>query len=233
MAHEVYGLQDSYTYLLLIYFDASPAQGIRHFILIAVAWLHGAIGLHFWLRLKAWYPPLQPYALAAALLLPSIAALGLVDAARMSPAWPRHPSGPPGSWPRPSCRDKRSSPSSSGWSGAHGRLHSPARADPAGPPGQAPARARPRARGGRLPQRPHRLGDFRNHHPRGQPRRRYPHASVCGGRGRCSTCRVRVGKGLALLPAADDQERKVLEASRRRRQHPPWPARPGRSATSR
>src|SRR2546426_1125915 len=28
-----------------------------------------------------------------------------------------------------------------------------------------------------------------------------PHASVCGGRGRCSTCRVRIAKGLDALPA--------------------------------
>jgi adenylate cyclase len=38
-----------------------------------------------------------------------------------------------------------------------------------------------------------------------------PHASVCGGRGRCSTCRVRVGgPDRALLPAASPEERKVL-----------------------
>jgi adenylate cyclase len=37
-----------------------------------------------------------------------------------------------------------------------------------------------------------------------------PHASVCGGRGRCSTCRVRVGEGLAELPAPSADEEKVL-----------------------
>jgi adenylate cyclase len=38
-----------------------------------------------------------------------------------------------------------------------------------------------------------------------------PHASVCGGRGRCSTCRVRVGgPDRALLPAASAEELKVL-----------------------
>jgi adenylate cyclase len=41
---------------------------------------------------------------------------------------------------------------------------------------------------------------------------RIPHASVCGGRGRCSTCRVRVRslvRGTAP-PAADESERRVL-----------------------
>jgi len=37
-----------------------------------------------------------------------------------------------------------------------------------------------------------------------------PHASVCGGRGRCSTCRVRIAKGLDALPAPTEVERRVL-----------------------
>jgi adenylate cyclase len=39
-----------------------------------------------------------------------------------------------------------------------------------------------------------------------------PHASVCGGRGRCSTCRVRVGgPDRAKLPPASPEEQKVLD----------------------
>lgn len=37
-----------------------------------------------------------------------------------------------------------------------------------------------------------------------------PHAAVCGGRGRCSTCRVRVWAGLEALPAPNEQEEAVL-----------------------
>src|SRR6185437_5277864 len=37
-----------------------------------------------------------------------------------------------------------------------------------------------------------------------------PHASVCGGRGRCSTCRVHVTGGLGELPAPSATERRVL-----------------------
>lgn len=37
-----------------------------------------------------------------------------------------------------------------------------------------------------------------------------PHASVCGGRGRCSTCRVRVGAGRDRLLAPSDAEARVL-----------------------
>jgi len=38
-----------------------------------------------------------------------------------------------------------------------------------------------------------------------------PHASVCGGRGRCSTCRVRVTLGAANLPPPEAGELKVLQ----------------------
>jgi adenylate cyclase len=37
-----------------------------------------------------------------------------------------------------------------------------------------------------------------------------PHASVCGGRGRCSTCRVRVIGGAEALPPPREAERRVL-----------------------
>jgi adenylate cyclase len=38
-----------------------------------------------------------------------------------------------------------------------------------------------------------------------------PHASVCGGRGRCSTCRVRIIDGIDELPAASAAEQRVLD----------------------
>jgi adenylate cyclase len=37
-----------------------------------------------------------------------------------------------------------------------------------------------------------------------------PHASVCGGRGRCSTCRIRVTRGLENLPPPREAEQRVL-----------------------
>ena len=38
-----------------------------------------------------------------------------------------------------------------------------------------------------------------------------PHASVCGGRGRCTTCRVRVGRGLEECHPPEPLEQKALE----------------------
>ncbi len=40
---------------------------------------------------------------------------------------------------------------------------------------------------------------------------RIPHASVCGGRARCSTCRIRVVDGLEALPPPSESESQVLK----------------------
>ena len=37
------------------------------------------------------------------------------------------------------------------------------------------------------------------------------HASLCGGKGRCGTCRVRVHEGLDTLPDATEAERRTLD----------------------
>lgn len=39
----------------------------------------------------------------------------------------------------------------------------------------------------------------------------HPHASVCNGKGRCSTCRIRVTQGRERLPASSPEEQRVLE----------------------
>ena len=73
--------------------------------------------------------------------------------------------------------------------------------------------------------REHRRGTIRVTHPDGRTATvpigftileasrlaQIPHTSVCGGRGRCSTCRVHVVQGLTAIPAASEDERRVLE----------------------
>ena len=62
------------------------------FILLTVAWVHGCIGLYFWLRLKPFFKWASPYLLAVAVLLPPLATLGTHQGARdviriASPQW--------------------------------------------------------------------------------------------------------------------------------------------------
>src|SRR5262249_43423223 len=47
-----------------------------------VAWVHGVIGLHYWLRLKTWYRRALPYGFALAIVIPLCAWLGYVEGGR-------------------------------------------------------------------------------------------------------------------------------------------------------
>jgi adenylate cyclase len=60
----------------------NPLNGAKQALALVIAWLHGCLGVYFWLRPK---PGFQPYALAlytAALLVPVLALLGFAEAGR-------------------------------------------------------------------------------------------------------------------------------------------------------
>ncbi len=52
IAYEFFGTEDSYVYILLVYFVFSPVLGVKQVAVVGVAWLHVSIGLHFWLRIR-------------------------------------------------------------------------------------------------------------------------------------------------------------------------------------
>ena len=203
------GVTDSYAYLLgSIWPDAAARQSA----LTLVVWLHGCVGMHRWLRLKPGYRRHLPWLLVAATLLPALALTGFVSAGRETAAFQRLD---PQGW--------RELAASEAWP------------DPAtkaallAAPGRWILRGFAAAvllvlllRGLRaLRQRRFRV---RLLYPGGREvsvpcgftvleasvLHGIPHASVCGGRGRCSTCRVRVGRGRGLLPEPSPEERRVL-----------------------
>ena len=210
-AHEVLGVNDNYVYILLIYFVFSPILGVKQVAAVIVAWLHGCIGLHFWLRLKPWYGPALPYVYAAALLVPVLSLLGFLAAGQQvvrlaaDPAWLERARADIG-FPDAEgvamiyARDDwmligygalavlvLAARSVRSWlNRARGIVHV-----------TYPNRRRVRVVSGTTILEASRSSGI-------------PHASVCGGRGRCSTCRVRVGEGAAQLPPPSDAEARVL-----------------------
>ena len=52
------------------------------FTVLIVSWVHGCIGLYFWLRMKARFKTAAPLLLAAAVLIPTLAMLGLYQGGR-------------------------------------------------------------------------------------------------------------------------------------------------------
>jgi adenylate cyclase len=102
--HEVFGVDDSYAYVLNALW---PEGAQRQTLMLVLVWLHGCIGIHFWLRLRPWYRSVQPWLSALALILPILALIGFANAGRelrmlatADPAWlerlAEH-----GNWPDP------------------------------------------------------------------------------------------------------------------------------------
>lgn len=71
-----------YRYVLSALWYGSPVKGMLQMALLVAAWTHACIGLRFWLRLRPWYDRVQPLLFAVALLLPATALLGFVAGGR-------------------------------------------------------------------------------------------------------------------------------------------------------
>ena len=205
-----FGAEDPYSRVVFSLWLQVPESGARQTVVVVLAWLHACIGVHYWLRFRPWYRRAAPWLFAVALLLPTLALLGFVTAGREVAARAQAP----------------------GWSQAMLRAaHAP---DPAESARLVAIRQGfldaylialvgvLAARGAR------RLLEWRRSVRVTYPSARVvaaprgftileasrfagiPHASVCGGRGRCSTCRVRVIEGLRDLPPPSETERRVL-----------------------
>ena len=212
LAHELVGVKDSYSLIVLSLWNVAPANGIRQAILVTVAWLHGCIGFHFWLRLRPWYPRVAPIFLAVAVLLPVVALLGFAEAGReISGLMARQPE-----W------FERTLAAANVPRGSQRELLIILQ-ERAVETFLAILFLVLLARGIRYAvQRRHRIrinypGGIEVAVPRGLTvleASRFsgiPHTSVCGGRGRCSTCRVRIVRGWDSLPPAKPAEVRVLQ----------------------
>jgi adenylate cyclase len=210
LAHAWFDVTDSYTRVLLTLWQLRPDLGLRQALVLSIAWTHGCIGVHYSWRLRPSYPRLAPFLLAAAVLLPTLALLGFVQAGREVAARAATPAAVAEIF------------RATGGATASEREHLERTRDAvlAGVgvslAGVLFARQIRRARGRRRLYHVSYPGDRQVAIALGTTvleasrSAGIPHASVCGGRGRCSTCRVRIVRGLEELPAAAPEEVRVL-----------------------
>jgi adenylate cyclase len=211
IALAMYGLQKGYTQVLYNLWVARPDYGVMQVTVLVVAWIHGCIGLYLWLRMKRFFPRVAPLLLGVAVLLPVLALLGFYQAGRtvveMSkvPEWQTQNLGP-AKFGTAAQRANLVSIRDNfliAYAGAIGLIFV----------ARGVRAWRERRRGlVRLtyPDRTIRV-------PRGLSvleasfRYKVPHASVCGGKGRCSTCRIRIIGDRSGLPRPSSREAFVLD----------------------
>jgi adenylate cyclase len=82
VAFAAFGLNKGYAQLLYSFWITSPFFGRVQLMLLVVAWLHGCYGIWFWLRLKPWFSAWRSVLLSIAVLLPVLALLGFLQGGR-------------------------------------------------------------------------------------------------------------------------------------------------------
>src|SRR5712675_1408499 len=82
LGQALFGHEKFYPQVFYAYWFVWPYKMWLTFTVLIVAWVHGCIGLYFWLRMKAFFKDAAPYLLAAAVLIPTVAMLGLYQGGR-------------------------------------------------------------------------------------------------------------------------------------------------------
>ena len=207
--YSAFNVTRHYDAVLTVYFSFVPFWGWRQVTVLLVAWAHGCLGVHYWLRARSAYHKFAPVLLTLATLLPVLALLGIWQGTRQVLAqWQLHPE-----WLQLTERD--------------GHLLDPSVNGPSWNlevqlywiyvvllalvfAARAARWLVERRRGliniaypgGRVVRVPvgYAVLDASRHAG-------IPHAAICGGRGRCTTCRVRVLRGVDTLlpPSASEQ----------------------------
>ncbi|WGR96023.1 adenylate/guanylate cyclase domain-containing protein [Bradyrhizobium sp. ISRA435] len=211
LAQTVFAQEKLYPQELYTFFVASPNRLWTMLAVLVIAWVHGCIGLHFWFRLRPFFKRAAPFLLAAAVLIPTLAMLGIYQGGRATiadandPAWRQRELSVRslGTAAQGEVLDKITNGLTIGYLGLLG-LVVIARG----------VRALLERRGGMIALS---YGNGRTVRvPKGWSvleaslRNNVPHASVCGGRARCSTCRIRIVGDHANLPEPSPREAFVL-----------------------
>ncbi|MEM6371197.1 MAG: adenylate/guanylate cyclase domain-containing protein [Pseudomonadota bacterium] len=80
-AHEVLGVNTMLAYVNTLIW--TTWDGWMQALLVVITWVHGCIGLHMWLRSTAWWQAALPVIFGVAVLVPTLAILGFVISARV------------------------------------------------------------------------------------------------------------------------------------------------------
>jgi adenylate cyclase len=206
----VLGVSSHYSSVLIMQWQLSPWLGVLQVAAVLTVWIHACIGIHFWLRTKTWYTRWRALFVGVGLLLPTLALSGYVTAGNQVLRAATDPNYTRLSLELSNLTDhKRAEIGQIAWTGSVAYLALTLLPFIGrGVRGWLYRRRRPpllsHSSGRTLPILPGAtvLETLRENG--------IPHASVCGGRARCTTCRILVTKGLDRLPEPSGLEARAL-----------------------
>jgi adenylate cyclase len=211
IAEQLLDVTTYYNTVFIVQWLMFPWLGAVQMLAVITVWTHASIGIHYWLRTKPWYPNWRPFLFGFALLLPALALAGYVTGgnqvlrqAKSDPDFVNSSLGDSNLTAATAAAVNRMVYIGWGiWLGLvllpfAGRAVRSWQYRRRKPPMLAHASGRnvPILPGATV------LETLRAHG--------IAHASVCGGRARCTTCRVLVTKGLDRLPEPAGLEAKAL-----------------------
>jgi adenylate cyclase len=210
LAGELLNVDSDYIEILVLQWVVTPKYVFIQSAALLTVWTHASIGIHFWLRTKSWYPSARAALAAVAILIPTLALAGYVSAGNQIVREAEEPG-----YVTSVLKDANLTPADSGiiyhWANIGFVTHFALVGLTFGA-----------VWGRRLLYRERRPPTLTHSSGRTMPilpgatvletlrENGIPHASVCGGRARCTTCRVMVTRGLAALPAPAMLESKAL-----------------------
>jgi adenylate cyclase len=211
IAETLFDVTTYYNTVFIVQWLLMPWVGAVQMLAVVTVWTHACIGIHYWLRTKPWYPRWRPLFFGYGLLLPALALAGYVTGGNQVL---RQAKSDP-DFAKLALEDSNLTDATAaavnrlvyiGWGTSLGLLLLPFAGR--GVRAWYYRRQRPpmlaHTNGRTVPIFPGAtvLETLRQNG--------IPHASVCGGRARCTTCRVLVTKGLDQLAAASGLEAGAL-----------------------
>ena len=210
IAESVLDVSTYYSTVFIAQWLLFPWLGVVQVLAVITVWTHACVGIHYWLRTKRWYPNWRPALFSFALLLPALALAGYVTGGNQILRQAKDPDFAKASLDDSNLTEQAIAEINQmayvGWSLWLGLTLLPFAGR--GLRAWTDRRRRPpmlaHANGRVVPILPGAtvLETLRANG--------IAHASVCGGRARCTTCRVLVTKGLEQIEAASALEAKAL-----------------------
>lgn len=210
VAESLLDVNSGYNSVLVIQWLLLPSLAVAQAAAVLTVWGHASIGIHFWLRTKSWYPQWQVLFVVFGLLLPTLALAGYVTAGNQTLRQANNPR-----YAETVLADANLNAEARGEIGRIARIGLSIHFGLVLLAFAARGVRRFAHRVRRPPMLIHVSGRVVPMMPGATVletlrANRIPHASVCGGRARCTTCRIRVTQGLAALPVPGALEAKAL-----------------------